>query len=220
MSVKIPDRDLQGFETLLKLDEEQIEIIKNAFNSGKITADPAVIAEEFYNTIGLSRGSAINLVRAIVSGRATVFSRSSINLNELIDSILDSLAKKEDFNEEDRDHNRNKIESIISDNFGADTIFAVSNIYNQHENPLGSVRIFTDMRPIFTKEDPMSVSLNLIYHNLQISVKSNSKEDTYYFALSGHDLFELKSVIERAIMKEEILVKLSSEKMRIAKIEE
>jgi len=81
-----------------------------------------------------------------------------------------------------------------------------------HSNIYQRSRIYTDIRPIFTRDIEKIKPTALIYHNLKISYIKKARGDYIFLVLDYKDLVELKKIIERAMKKEKGLQSFLKEK--------
>ena len=79
-----------------------------------------------------------------------------------------------------------------------------ANVMSQHKGPFVGARILTDLRPIFSGEPPTAVA-GVIVHNLEITTYTDGEPLSHFFALDTGDLRKLRSVLERAMRKEDSL---------------
>ncbi len=81
----------------------------------------------------------------------------------------------------------------------------------QHERVFVDCTTYTDIRSVFSsdveKGDPTAHSA-VVVHNLEIEFHRGPEHKSEFFAMDGNDLRTLRTVIERAISKEEQLRKV------------
>ncbi len=65
--------------------------------------------------------------------------------------------------------------------------------------------IVSDIRLIFDKNITDSNRNGVIVHKLHISVRSNNKTKNIFIALDSSDLKQLKEIVERAMLKEDLI---------------
>lgn len=75
-------------------------------------------------------------------------------------------------------------------------------VMTANEHTLLSTRIFSDLRPIFSEKVDALPSAAVIIHNLRIGYVSGGEKREFFAAMDSHDLKELASTIQRAILKE------------------
>jgi hypothetical protein len=68
-----------------------------------------------------------------------------------------------------------------------------------------SARIFTDARPIFSRDAAGPPSAFIVTHTLKIDTHENAKDHEWFATLDSRDLKALKAVVDRALEKEESL---------------
>ena len=75
---------------------------------------------------------------------------------------------------------------------------------------LGSARILTDLRPVFTIKSPVAIEACTVIHTLVINVQEGEIAKTVHIALDTKDLASLRDSIGRAEQKEKALNALAS----------
>jgi len=80
----------------------------------------------------------------------------------------------------------------------------------QDPHPLASVRIITELRPVFLEEsEGLTIAAGMIVHSLKLSsFKSDGVRHDHYVSMDCRDLRELQQVIDRAIKKEKSLQRM------------
>ena len=75
-----------------------------------------------------------------------------------------------------------------------------------HESPFESARVFTDVRPIFGEQDPVSENARpraaVLVHMLQLRLAGEEARREIYVALDNRDLQTLIDALNRANGKE------------------
>ncbi len=79
-----------------------------------------------------------------------------------------------------------------------------------HERLFLDSRILTDIRPIFDDDKNALPSGAVITHTMKINMYVDGKQVSMYVVLDGDDLHKLKSVLDRAIQKEQQLSTLTA----------
>lgn len=82
----------------------------------------------------------------------------------------------------------------------------VGDVVYRHAHPFFSAQIISDVRPVFSASDDMEPIAAVVMHSLElVSHDPDDTDRSYFIALDGHDLRELKRVVDRALKKEEKL---------------
>ena len=85
----------------------------------------------------------------------------------------------------------------------------VASLLYDHKNIYRDARILTDFRPMFDDaQQPTALRAGVIFHTLRLTMISPEGDDTYlYVALDTPDLLSLRSTLDRAIAKGQLLRK-------------
>jgi hypothetical protein len=78
-------------------------------------------------------------------------------------------------------------------------------VMTANEHTLLSTRIFSDLRPIFSEKVDAFPSAAVLIHNLRIEYLSAGEKREFFAAMDSHDLKELASIVQRAILKEKTM---------------
>ena len=83
----------------------------------------------------------------------------------------------------------------------------VASLLYDHKNNYRDARVLTDFRPLFDDaKQPTHLQGGVIFHTLRLDMMSPSGEDScLYVALDTTDLLSLRSALDRAINKDQLL---------------
>lgn len=76
-----------------------------------------------------------------------------------------------------------------------------------HGKVANSMRIITDMRPLFQDKVDTEFKYAMVYHNFQIDYNEGANRRRTFFAIDSKDLKLLHEMVERAMKKEEAIKK-------------
>lgn len=76
-------------------------------------------------------------------------------------------------------------------------------LMNAHERTFISAEVFSDIRPVLQVDGGLEIEAAVVYHTLR--VRHTAVDRLFSVALDSQDLRELKTTIDRAIEKEQIL---------------
>jgi len=133
-------------------------------------------------------------------------------IDEVIKGVLEGLARIESYSlwaAAEKKLLKVRLKKILSDT----TIRLQSKAWGLVlERPcvLGSARILTDIRPVFTSKNPTSVEAFTVIHTLVLEVEEGSDSKTVHIALDPKDLSSMRESIGRAEQKEKVLNELAS----------
>lgn len=206
MSWKIPHDFITGFVDLVSLSLEEVKEIATF-----ISAIPTGTGPEKFESLLNSNFSSLNLAEI----SPMIFSFGNILLNveddDTIESISEMLAKdllnnseitKEEIEEK---HLEDKLIILFQSANNIKCTYKAFDLISENDNIYKKGRIFSDIRLLF--DDNIQVNSEdrkaVIIHRLKLESSKNDEDRNYYFSLDSLDLFRMKELIERAIVKEE-----------------
>lgn len=101
------------------------------------------------------------------------------------------------------------LRKIINTNTALDLTAKVTLIKNDHPHAYSNAKIYTDMRPVFSRSD-MEIRGAVIIHTLKLSYQDGQEGKDFFVALDQTDLLSLRESVEKAERKEAALRKYSS----------
>jgi hypothetical protein len=203
MPLAIPETFKQALFQLFSLSPEERSALSKALKSVKPTffpLDKKAILSQISPDIQAATSDLEDIITVIVSLYG-VIERTGLSKEKLAADVVSFIADQPGFNVDNRDLLTNFLIEILSQD--ALTIVAkASDVIVQHENPLRSVRILTDLRPIFSTGENPKIAAGMIVHNLQLSVGLSEEPRSFFVALDTNDIRKLKKEIDRALRKE------------------
>jgi DNA-binding Lrp family transcriptional regulator len=195
--VKLSPDLIKGIEILNSVDENQLRRIIQFLKDMPI-GTPAKAAEKSFNT-ALGMEDADVVFPTIVS--IITFVQTNKDEDALKD-ILESVESKEPLN-------LDKLKSILSeilDNSRNITLTTKAvEILNANNDNYIACKAITDIRLIFNDNITEPKRNAVIVHKLHFTVSNPSNSEDVFIHLDMRDLIKLKDVIERAILKEELI---------------
>ena len=77
-------------------------------------------------------------------------------------------------------------------------------------NTFSNIKIFTDLRPVFSIISPENLMGSIIIHQLKMSYITDDDEKEIYITADQSDLQKIQEAIERALLKQQALEKSSN----------
>jgi hypothetical protein len=203
MPLAMPETFKQALTQLCSLSVEERSALSNALSSVKPTffpLDKKAVLSQIPPDIQAATSDLEDIITVIVSLYG-VIERTNLSQERLAEDVVSFIADQPDFNAGNRDLLTSFLTEILSKD--ALTIVAkASDVIVQHENPLRSARILTDLRPIFSAGEDPKISAGMIVHNLQLSVGLSEEPRFFFVALDTNDIRKLKKEIDMALRKE------------------
>lgn len=203
-SVRLPSDAFPVMRRLLELDEQVFNSLSSAL-SGSLSRSLTDLKRSVREAVG-STWTTDEEVDAFVKHLTSISSLSAshnFDPSELAETI-GNLVSKEFDGEQDSAKLASRLEALLrARNFlGFSKAVDVSTEYDQ---VLHLTRIVTDIRPVFDQkpgDDPIG---SVLVHNFRVDYFHEGRVKTTTFAMNGHDLNQLKDVVDRALQKSESL---------------
>jgi hypothetical protein len=213
MPLIIPDELKQVLFSLFDLPAPQRSKLSEALRSIKPVFSAKAAASQIHSMADeIEQSKLEDIISAIIS-LYSALDRTNLTPKELaaeITSFLSSNEQPEKYKSaEDITIFRDFLAEVLSlDNTLAITAKAFDVII-QHENPLRSVRILSDLRPIFSTDKDPKMAAGMVVHNLKLTVGLSGEPTSMFVALDARDIRNLRAEIDRAIRKESEIKELA-----------
>jgi hypothetical protein len=198
--LKVPDRHVAAFKTLLGAQEDDFTRLMSVLDAAEPANTPNELAETIQRGTDLSVSDARGLLDAVME-LAALKQRSLSSSDHMAARVAASSqfavdgAKGEEFME----RTKLLLNSDLIRLHGK-----VSSIGSEYERVFINSQILTDLRPVFNDkiaEDPEPEAA-LLSHTLSLHyVGSDGKHDNFYVVLDDDDLRALNQVTDRALRK-------------------
>jgi hypothetical protein len=213
MALTVPREQVEHIKKFLELPDDKVEEFLAALSKVGPQFNVADLASEVTDSLDLEPG----LVRGIVGVLGSLYltkNAEDIPTEPFIDQVVSAALKKADtFAKENADAQWAKLRKFLSAALSLErTVGATAkagHVLTQHERVFSSVQILTDIRSIFHQNVAEKPEAALIIHMLRLTQRDRYNHLTdQYFALDSNDIRKIKTVIDRAMKKEETLKKL------------
>jgi hypothetical protein len=209
----IPKRYQAGVSEIRKLDVETASRIRAAldrvFANQKLEAatvvQPDDIATDAISAVPSQPTVNLKLIAEALAALYSVKSQADTPTEEFADDVCESLETLD--SEElrlphaERDRFRANLVTLLN----ADLFFLAAKAYDlktDDERTFCHARILTDLRPVFGQEVGDGPKAMVVVHLLKLGYHQGSdKHQQFYVSLDGHELQELRKVIDRAEAK-------------------
>ncbi|MEM5563892.1 hypothetical protein WNY78_02190 [Psychroserpens sp. AS72] len=204
--IHIPNRVFPGFEIISKLKNKKLDDVVNSLNKMPIGIDFEDAIEELDKILGQDRGyevlDTIRSFSSLVESNDTDINDVAINLT---DSFIELSKTNMSLNQK----------TILSDNLFKilSNYSVISNILKSrelllsNENNFIDLEAMTDIRVIFDDELSKKERMGMVLHKLFFEYTRNSETKELHLTLDLDDLKKVKSEIDKAIRKEELITK-------------
>jgi hypothetical protein len=202
----IPTNFIPGFEQITKLTEEQVELFAEVFKNQKPGESLETIFEKsvaFLNP--LSEPEIHSMITAMVS-IVDIFERAKRDIDTFTSNFSESYVLcNGNATSEDGKLLKKHLSTLLS---GFDTIRITSKaqeVILSNKNNFDKARIVSDIRIVFDDKIDDNKKVAVIVHNLKLEYTQRVKKKEFFIAMDLADLKLLKTVVDRAIQKHEVI---------------
>lgn len=210
MALNIPIGQIRAFGKILQFDAVKLKSLLEIFRSAHADLIPFELSKQVAKVAGIRDREAMQIVQALLSLYAARVSQKApveAFLQEVCESIQEAGIKPKNGNLE---LFKKFITDLLSLKGAIEITSKALNILMGNERNFVGARIFTDIRPVF-KENPSDPPAGaVIVHTIRLDYVEGNARKGFFLALDSSDLQALKSVIERASLKEACVVPLLS----------
>lgn len=203
-TISIPERVYPGFEIISQLKDKQLDLIIDYLNSMDVGEQFDIVADNFSKILNNSNGA--DLLKTIVSFSKLV-DPEDVNYQDISNNLADSFIEQSGIK-----HSlafKNKLKSnllnILTNYSSLKNTIKSRELASENENNFGDFKLLTDIRLIFNEEIEDKDRIGVILHKLTIEYQNNMDVKELHLTLDLSDLNKLKSEIEKAILKDQII---------------
>ena len=206
MALKIPKEDFAAFVAIAELDDDSFGALLKSF----ATTRPSLRRGKFTSELSASLPATVRKeVPTLLNALFALYDlKGSESLpTEALSEAITQAAKSEKalaphLTGDKAEVFKKRLASALSFDETLGVMVKAVDVSTEFENTFCSSRIFSDIRPVFTK-NPDAVSAAVVIHNLQLGFHDGASGDhkELYVALGDDDLSALKETIDRAQKK-------------------
>ena len=206
---EIPQRDLDSLVMLSNLDGDDYSRLTQVFHAATSCLRIRKFIEDTSASLPDAMRDAVSAIAETLISMQTARLRLGVTATEFITAVFSS-DNIQDLKLPVEKHGlcRDRLRQIMAIDSILITAKAAS-VLTAHESPFESARIFTDVRPIFGEQDPVSESVRpraaVLVHMLQFRLAGEESRRELYVALDNRDLQTLIDTLNRAKAKAEEL---------------
>jgi hypothetical protein len=212
MAMNIPKGQLTWLGKILQFDQERLNLLLRIFREAK----PALFIDDVVDRISkelhLPEKEAKEIARTLHSVYASrVALAHKISIEAFLKNICDALQGNQD---SPPDGDWEKFKAFIIGLFSLKGAIEFSSkaldVLMANERNCYGARIITDLRPVFTENPADEPAGAVILHMLKFQYRDGERDKEFSIALDSHDIQLLKHLVERALIKEATLLKLTA----------
>lgn len=202
--ISIPERVLPGFEILANLENSKLSSLIGYLKSIKVGIKFDVLAnelEEFFNP------KDSNLIVITLISFSELFENTDRNFKQLAEELASSYVEisNDDINFDTKNKLQNNLLEIFNNCTQLITTLKAKGLAVENENTLTSVKILSDIRPVFNLKIEEKDRTAIILHKIHLEYQKESENKDIFITLDSDDLRILLKTIERAIKKDQII---------------
>jgi hypothetical protein len=213
MALRVPASQVPSIKKLSELSPAKIDEFTKALESADPHFNTFMLADQVSRQLDLPVALISEILR-VLAGLYLTYDRERKSIDKFVDEdVFIALKTARVFGDTNTvDENWPKLKKFfakaLSFHRTVGTASKAGHILTQHERIFQTANVVTDVRPIFHRDLDEEPEAALIIHMLRITQRDR-KGDTldFYFAMDSNDIKVLKSAIERAMKKEETLMK-------------
>ena len=213
MALIVPPAQVAHIKKFLELTDDKIKEFLDALSKAGPQFNLADLVSEVSDDLDLPPG----LIGGIVGVLGSLYlmkNTEDIPTEPFIDQMVSAaLRRAETFSKENADAQWEKFRKFLLVALSLEktlgTAAKAGHVLTQHERVFSSAQILSDIRSIFHQNVAEKPEAALIIHMLRLTQRDRYGHLTdEYFALDSNDIRRIKTIIDRAIKKEETLKKL------------
>jgi len=202
----IPSQFISGFENIIKLTDDQVVLFSDVFKQQPPGESPKFIFEQSKEFLKpLTEQDIYDMISAMYS-IADIFETAKRDISTFTSNFSESyLTSNPRASKEDQIVLKNHLSILLK---GYDSVRLSSkgrDIITSNKNNYNKARVITDIRVVFDENIKEDNKVAVVVHNLKFEYSQRAKKKEFFISLDLSDLRDLKSVIDRAIQKDEII---------------
>ena len=203
-TISIPERVYPGFMIISELDNSQLNKIVDYLNTMVIGEQFDIVAENFNIILNNSNGS--DLLKTIISFSKLV-DPEDVNYQDISNNLAESFIELSGIekNLKFKENLSSNLFKILTSYNSLKNTIKLRELASENENNFGDFKLLTDIRLIFNDEIENKNRSAVILHKLTIEYQKDMDIKELHLTLDLSDLNKLKSEIEKAILKDQII---------------
>jgi hypothetical protein len=200
--VNVPSHQRAAIGELASLSAEAYGAIREHLEQTGPLAEPTALIEQTSRVL-VSQTRLGGQILGMVIGLRSLVDRSALAARDIADAVADDVENKQWIPQESREILKERLSELLEMKTVAISAKAFTLAVGD-ASPFSDVRIFSDIRPIFSGADTsLEFTGSIIVHHMVIEISGMG--DDQYCALTTADLLKLKRTVERAIEKDKKL---------------
>lgn len=210
-SFRIPKAHHAGLAKLLALEEASKQRLLSALRDFPLASNPDALSKRVSSETGIPLDDVSSIITVLVS-LSSVHIYLDLPTTELAKQVCEAMIESGDKELGLMADTRPQFADYLSGLLEARSLVISSrvvDVWAEHEHALCSVRIFTDLRPVFGEEN--AVLAAGIVHMLKLAYHERDGVKEIYIAMDDDDIDKLIDALEYASVRSENLKSILSE---------
>ena len=210
MALTVPPPQVAHIRKFLEVPDDKVGVFLDALAKAGPQFNIADLSSEVSDHVGLPKALTTGIVGVLGSLYVTKDAQN-IPVETFVDQeVAVALRNAGTFSKENADVEWARLRKFLVAALALErtlgTAAKAGHILTQHERIFSTARILTDVRPIFHSNVSEKPESALIIHMLRVTQRDPQHNfEDLFFALDSNDVRALKTVIDRALKKEETL---------------
>ncbi len=203
-TISIPERVYPGFMIISELDNSQLNKIVDYLSTMVIGEQFDIVAQNFNIILNNNNGS--DLLKTIISFSKLV-DPEDVNYQDISNNLSESFIELSGIekNLKFKENLSSNLLKILTNYNALKNTIKSRELASENENNFGDFKLLTDIRLIFNDEIENKNRCAVILHKLTIEYQKDMDIKELHLTLDLTDLSKLKSEIEKAILKDQII---------------
>jgi mRNA-degrading endonuclease YafQ of YafQ-DinJ toxin-antitoxin module len=201
---QIPSSFLPGFESLLTIDNQDIDDIGEFLQLMEVGTGPISFNNKFKDHFVSRAFYKDNFAGFLFSLGSFSIGDKKFSNTELVDGLASSFndQREEKLDETQINKLNETLKRLLEKSTNLFASFKAFQLMSENDNVVRDARIITDIRLIFKDELGEGIRYGLVKHQLKLQSETSGDKVDYYFNLTKQDLEKLQEQIKRALEKE------------------
>ena len=211
--LRIPDGYKKPLRDLFALSQAAAEQLQSALEEAKPAISPSALVQQITSQTSIDPDTLNEIISLLISLSITKerydFTREKVLSDVAQGAVEEGLVP--DHDEEAISLFKERLGRLLALDRSIGASSRAQSILLTHQNTFVSARVLTDIRPIFSSSQDLEPTAAVIVHSLKIEFRTGDRRGEQFFALDVKDLRSLRTMVDRAIQKEERLKRVISE---------
>lgn len=213
MAIRIPEQDRGKLAVLLQQSQAGLDQLYEVLKSTSPRLRVADLVSDIRNRTDIPAAPLRDVVAILVT-LSWLTADQQLTSERMVDEVFQAADDADDERLKVSDIQKAAIRASLVKLLSLDRTLGVTAkalyIAYQYPRHYHESRVFTDARPVFTRNPAEPPSAFIITHSLQLRIHDDGTDREWFLSLDSSDLLEIKEAVDRALEKEKSLRTLMS----------